>query len=104
MYQPQQLTRLGQTIRQVREYRGFKQEYVAYKLGYKDKSMYAKIERGEVKSLDFFLLIRICEVLLCNLVLISMMSEIDVLNTDIIPEEFTCQFRDEKSLKTDCTE
>lgn len=98
MYQPQHLSRLGKSIRLVRQSRGLKQEYLAYRLGYKDKSMYAKIERGEIKSLDLFMLLRICEVLDCNLVLICMMAEIDVLNTAIIPKSLlTAQPSETKS-------
>lgn len=57
---------LGATIRLIRKGRGYTQEYMAYRLNYKDKGIYAKLERGEIKSIDFFYLLELCNILNCN--------------------------------------
>lgn len=54
---------IGEELRLRRREKDLTQEYVAYKLGYKDKSSYAKLERGEVDSFDLQLLISICSIL-----------------------------------------
>ncbi len=54
---------IGEELRLRRREKDLTQEYVAYRLGYKDKSSYAKLERGEVDSFDLQLLIAICLIL-----------------------------------------
>ena len=39
---------IGEAIKVARKQKDLTQEYMARKLGYKDKSTYAKIERGEL--------------------------------------------------------
>lgn len=57
---------LGETIRTARKQKDLTQEYMALKLGYKDKSTYAKIERGELEGMDIVLLVKICNLLEIN--------------------------------------
>jgi transcriptional regulator with XRE-family HTH domain len=54
---------IGEAIKTARKQKDLTQEYMALKLGYKDKSTYAKIERGELSRMDLFVLIEICELL-----------------------------------------
>lgn len=49
-------------LQDLRKIKGYTQEQMAHKLGYKDKSSYCHIEKGKVKiTLD--VLIRICKIL-----------------------------------------
>lgn len=74
---------IGEAIKTVRSSRGLKQEFMAFKLGYKNKSNYAKIERGEVETLDICRLLEICKILDCNLVHLMLLAGIDIFNTRI---------------------
>lgn len=77
------LAELGRCIKLVRESRGLKQEYISTKLGYKDRSTYAKLERGELESIDFFKLIEICRLLNCSLLHLALLANIDLMNGTI---------------------
>ena len=74
---------IGEAIKTVRCSRGLKQEFMAFKLGYKDKSYYAKIERGQVETIDIFRLLEICKILDCNLVHLMLLAGIDIFHTRI---------------------
>lgn len=57
------IKRVGEELRKIRRERDLTQEYLAFRLSYKDKSSYAKLERGEVDSCDLGLLVFICNIL-----------------------------------------
>lgn len=60
------IKKLGLIIKLLRKGRGYTQEFMAHRLNYKDKGIYAKLERGEIKSIDFFYLLELCDILDCN--------------------------------------
>lgn len=59
---------IGEAIRVARKQKDLTQEYMALKLGYRDKSTYAKIERGELGAIDIILLSKICKLLEMDLI------------------------------------
>lgn len=75
--------KIGSTIQVIRVSKRLTQEYMATKLGYNDRSSFAKIERGEYSSLDVFLLIDICRLLECNLVHLMLLAGVDIFDTSI---------------------
>ena len=75
--------KIGSTIQVIRVSKNLTQEYMATKLGYNDRSSFAKIERGEYNSLDVFVLIDICRLLECNLVHLMLLAEVDIFETKI---------------------
>jgi transcriptional regulator with XRE-family HTH domain len=66
MKNPEHIKNLGLIIKLLRKGRGYTQEFMAHRLNYKDKGIYAKLERGEIKSIDFFYLLELCIILDCN--------------------------------------
>lgn len=70
--------KIGHAIKLVRLNRKLTQEYMSTQLGYNDRSSYAKLERGENTTIDTLRLIRICNLLQCNLVHLLMLAEINV--------------------------
>jgi transcriptional regulator with XRE-family HTH domain len=68
---------LGEAIRAARKQKDLTQEYMALKLGYKDKSTYAKIERGELEGMDIVVLVKICKILEINFLTLLMSAGFD---------------------------
>ncbi len=52
---------LGNVIRDLRLSKHITSDWVALKLGYKDKSSYCKLERGEIKEISIWKLLKICK-------------------------------------------
>ncbi len=73
------MKKLGLVIRTFRELRGEKQESMAIRLGYKNHSTYAKLERGELTSVNIHDLLKICEILRLSLFLLLNLSDVNVL-------------------------
>jgi transcriptional regulator with XRE-family HTH domain len=60
--------KIGRALRLVRESRNLKQEHVAEKLGYADKSTYAKMEAGKIKHIGIDKLNDVCSALDCSMI------------------------------------
>jgi transcriptional regulator with XRE-family HTH domain len=75
--------KIGEAIKLVRINRKLTQEYMSTQLGYSDRGSYAKLERGENTTLDALQLIRICNLLQCNLVHLLMLAGINVFETPL---------------------
>jgi transcriptional regulator with XRE-family HTH domain len=67
---------IGKAIRFFRERNNETDYSMAFKLGYKDHSSYAKIERGEIESMDILKLREICEIL--NISLCEMLVRAEI--------------------------
>lgn len=59
--------RIGRVLKLVRESRNLKQEHIAAKLGYADKSTYARMEAGKIKHISVSRLNEACKTLDCNI-------------------------------------
>jgi hypothetical protein len=75
--------RLGSAIRQIRVSLKLPTDWIAYKLHYADKSTYCKLERGEIKNINVWLLIEICELYDCNIVQLFFLADIDIFKTKL---------------------
>jgi len=75
--------RLGNTIRQLRLSCNLTTDWVAYRLGYTDKSTYCKFERGEIKDVSVWKIIELCELFECNIVQLFFLAGVDVFKTKI---------------------
>lgn len=53
--------RIGNVIRFIRISKSYKQEYIAYKCGYLNKSTYSKTEHGRIQHLDISKFVKICD-------------------------------------------
>ncbi len=65
------------TIKIIRNYKGLKQNYVSVKSGFKDRSVYAKTESGQIKSLPITKFNAICETLQCNGHVLLLLAAVD---------------------------
>ncbi len=81
--------KLGHAIKFIRLSRSIKQEWIALKIGYSDKSTYAKIESGKIKEVSISKLQLISEVLQCNTLHFIIMADSESFNNPILNwEEF----------------
>ncbi|MBP9688317.1 MAG: hypothetical protein KBE91_01810 [Bacteroidia bacterium] len=65
-------------IKLIRNYRGLKQDYVSYKSGFSDRSIYSKLESGKLKNLSLYKYNEICTTIACDankLMLIASVKE-----------------------------
>jgi transcriptional regulator with XRE-family HTH domain len=65
---------IGATIRDLRQCKNIKVDYIAKKLGYEHSVSYLKLERGEKGDIGITQLFIICEVLECSLFTLFILS------------------------------
>ena len=64
-------------IRLIRQYKGLKQEYVANKSRFGDRSVYAKLESGKLKNLSVTKFYAICKTLNCDAQKLMLLASVD---------------------------
>ena len=65
---------LGAIIRDLRQCKGIKVDFIANKLGYENAESYFKLERGEKGDIGINQLLIICEILGCSLASLFMLA------------------------------
>lgn len=70
-------------IKLIRRYKGIKQEYVAHKSGYTNRSVYSKLESGKLKHLSVARFYAICEALSCDSTKVILLASIKEFNYKI---------------------
>lgn len=61
----------------IRQYKGLKQEYVANKAGFGDRSVYAKLESGKLKNVSVTKFHAICKTLNCDAQKLMLLASVD---------------------------
>ncbi len=67
MKNKESIKQIGATIRDLRQCKNIKVDYIAKRLGYEHSESYLKLERGEKGDIGITQLFTICEVLECSL-------------------------------------
>lgn len=70
-------------IKLLRQQRGLKQEYVAHKAGYTNRSVYTKLETGKIKTLSIGKFQSICDALSCKSHHVMLLASIENFNYNI---------------------
>lgn len=80
------IKQIGAAIRDLRQCKNIKVDYIAKKLGYEQPESYLKLERGEKGDFGIVKLLAICEVLECSLITLLILSGLkdEIFNKNII--------------------